>query len=264
MGAAHLGATRWMIAHYADYFRDEHAWAMPVVAETYDGVLNDINALHVTPDHAIAALNARSPGPVAEGSTGGGNGMIAYEFKAGTGTSSRRVAVGGQEYIVAALVQANHGIRPWLTILGRPIGRLMPQGAFRSAEMGSIIVILATDAPLSGLALRQVAKRAAIGVGRGGTPGGNNSGDIFLAFSTANPGPMPQFAAAVLTRQELNIDCLDPIYIAAVEAVEEAVVNALVAGEAVATVKPAGHLCPAIDTARLREIFADTGLASFV
>ena len=257
VGAAHLGATRWMIEQYADYFREEHAWAMPVVAETYDGVLNDINALHVTPDHAIAALNARASGPVAEGSTGGGNGMIAYQFKGGTGTSSRRVPIGGQEYTVAALVQANHGIRPWLTILGRPIGRLMPEGALHSTEMGSIIVILATDAPLSGLSLRQVAKRAAIGIGRGGTPGGNNSGDIFLAFSTANQGPMPQFDSPVLTKQELNIEHLDPIYLAAVEAIEEAVVNALVAGEAVATFKPAGRICPAIDTGRLREIFAE-------
>ena len=257
VGAAHLGATRWMIKQYADYFREEHAWAMPVVAETYDGVLNDINALHVTPDHAIAALNGRASGPVAEGSTGGGNGMIAYQFKGGTGTSSRRVPIGGQEYTVAALVQANHGIRPWLTILGRPIGRLMPEGALHSTEMGSIIVILATDAPLSGLSLRQVAKRAAIGIGRGGTPGGNNSGDIFLAFSTANQGPMPQFDSPVLTKQELNIEHLDPIYLAAVEAIEEAVVNALVAGEAVATFKPAGRICPAIDTGRLREIFAE-------
>ena len=104
--------------------------------------------------------------------------------------------LGGQDYTVAALVQANHGIRPWLTILGQPVGQLMPEDALYSGEMGSIIVIVATDAPLSGLALRQLAKRAAIGIGRGGTPGGNNSGDIFLAFSTANPGPMPQFAPA--------------------------------------------------------------------
>lgn len=256
VGAAHLGATRWMIEQYSDYFRDEHAWAMPVVAETYDGVLNDMNALHVTPEHAIAALNTRASGPVAEGSTGGGNGMIAYGFKGGTGTSSRRVPIGGQDYTIAALVQANHGIRPWLTILGRPVGRMMPEGDLRSTEMGSIIVILATDAPLSGLSLRQVAKRAAIGIGRGGTPGGNNSGDIFLAFSTANQGPMPHVAPAVLTKQELNIECLDPLYLAVVEAIEEAVINALVAGEAVATVKPSGRICPAIDIKHLREIFA--------
>ena len=136
VGAAHTGATRWMIDHYADYFANEHAWAMPVVAETYDGVLNDINALHVQPEHAIAALNARSTGPVAEGSTGGGNGMICYEFKGGTGTSSRRIDIGGQTYTVAALVQANHGIRPWLTILGQPVGQLMPEGALYSGRDG--------------------------------------------------------------------------------------------------------------------------------
>jgi D-aminopeptidase len=131
----------------------------------------------------------------------------------------------------------------------------MPEGALHSSEMGSVIVILATDAPLSGLSLRQMAKRAAIGIGRGGTPGGNNSGDIFLAFSTANEGPMPQFAPPVLTKLELNIERLDPLDLAAVEAVEEAVVNALVAGEAVDTVKPSGHVCQALDTRCLRKIF---------
>lgn len=228
IGAAHTGATRWMIDRYADHFRDGHAWAMPVVAETYDGVLNDINAMFVQPEHAIAALEARSGGPVAEGSTGGGNGMIAYEFKGGTGTSSRRVAV----------------------------GRLIPEDTLHSRETGSIIVVLATDAPLSALSLRHLARRAAIGIGRGGTPGGNSSGDIFLAFSTADDGPMPQRAAAVGSRQELNPELLDPVYLAAVEAVEEAVVNALVAGEDVATVKPPGRVCRALDTARLRQVFA--------
>lgn len=255
VGAAHTGATRWMIEHYADYFREEHAWAMPVVAETYDGVLNDINAMFVQPEHAIAALQARAGGPVAEGSTGGGNGMITYEFKGGTGTSSRRVGIAGQDYTVAALVQANHGIRPWLTILGRPVGQMIPEGRLLDHETGSIIVVLATDAPLSGLSLRQLAKRAAIGIGRGGTPGGNSSGDIFLAFSTANDGPMPQRAAAVLTRQELNNELLDPLYLAAVEAVEESVVNALVAGEDVPTVKPKGGVCRALDIGRLQRAF---------
>ncbi len=256
VGAAHSGATRWMINHYADYFAKEHGWAMPVVAETYDGVLNDINALHVHPEHAIAALEARQSGPVAEGSTGGGNGMICYAFKGGTGTSSRRVTLGGQDYTVAALVQANHGIRPWLSILGRPVGQLIPEGAIYPGEMGSIIVILATDVPLSGLALRQMAKRAAIGIGRGGAVGGNNSGDIFLAFSTANPGPMPQFAEALITRRELNIKLLDDLYLSAVQSIEEAVVNAMIAGEDVATVKPAGAICRALDHGRLRAIFA--------
>lgn len=258
VGAAHTGATRWMIETYDDYFRNHHAWAMPVIAETYDGVLNDITAMHVQPDHAIAAIKAASTGPVAEGSSGGGNGMICYEFKGGTGTSSRRIKIDGHAYTVAALVQANHGIRPWLTILGQPVGRLMPEGSFYSAEMGSIIVILATDAPLSGLSLRQVAKRAAIGIGRGGTPGGNNSGDIFLAFSTANEGPMPQFSPAILTRQELNGEHLDALYLAAVEAVEESIVNAMVAGEDVPTLKPGGFTCRAIDHGRLRAVFQKT------
>jgi D-aminopeptidase len=255
VGAAHTGATRWMIDTYADYFQNHHAWAMPVIAETYDGVLNDITAMHVQPEHAIAALNAVSTGPVAEGSTGGGNGMICYEFKGGTGSASRRIEIGGQPFTVAALVQANHGIRPWLTILGQPIGRLMPDGALYAAEMGSIIVIVATDAPLSGLSLRQVAKRAAIGIGRGGTPGGNNSGDIFLAFSTANEGQMPQFAPVCQSKQELNGEHLDALYLAAVEAIEESVVNAIVAGEDVATVKPEGLICHAIDTRRLQAVF---------
>ncbi len=256
VGMVHHGATRWMIDTYADYFREEHAWAMPVVAETYDGVLNDINGQHVTADHAIAALNAAASGPVAEGSVGGGNGMICYEFKGGTGTASRRVELGGETYTVAALVQANHGIRPWLNILGQPVGQMMPEGRLLERESGSIIVILATDAPLSRLSLRQTAKRAAIGVGRGGSPGGNNSGDIFLAFSVANDRPMPQLDEALISKTELNGELLDPFYMAAVESVEEAVVNAIVAGEDVATVKPAGLICRGVDTARLAAIFA--------
>ena len=177
------------------------------------------------------------------------------------GSASRRITLGGQGYTVATLVQANHGIRPWLTILGRPVGQLIPEDALYAAEMGSIIVILATDAPLSGLALRQLAKRAALGIGRGGTPGGNNSGDIFLAFSTGNVGPMPQFAPPLITKQELNIDLLDNLYLAAIQSVEEAVVNAMVAGEDVPTVKPEGRICPALNHDKLRAIFANPSAA---
>jgi L-aminopeptidase/D-esterase-like protein len=255
VGAVHHGATRWMIERYADYFRSEHAWAMPVVAETYDGVLNDINALHVTPEHAIAAIEAAAPGPVAEGSVGGGNGMIAYEFKGGTGTASRLVALAGRVWRLGALVQANHGIRPWLRILGVPVGERMPEGRLLEREQGSIIVVLATDAPLGPLALAHLARRAAIGIGRGGTPGGNNSGDIFLAFSVADPAPMPQLAGPLLRREEINGEHLDPFYLAAVEAVEEAVVNALVAGVDAETVKPPGRVVRAIDTAALAALF---------
>ena len=255
IGAVHHGVTQWMIDHYGDFFGSGQGWAMPVVAETFDGTLNDINALHVTPDHAIAAIRSAKGGSVAEGSTGGGNGMIAYEFKAGTGTASRRVAVGGQAFTVGALVQANHGRREWLTILGQPVGRLMPEGAFRDKEVGSIIVYIGTDAPLSPLSLRHVARRAAIGIGRGGTPSGNSSGDIFLAFSIANPGPMPHHAPAMQLRAELNHELLDPLYLGAVEAVEEAVVNALVQGVDVAAVRPRGLVVRGMDTDRLAALF---------
>lgn len=255
VGSCHTAAVGWMIDTYAEYFRQDHAWAMPVVAETYDGVLNDITFLAVTPEHGRAALQAARSGPVAEGSVGGGNGMIAYEFKGGTGTASRIVEVGGL-WTVAALVQANHGIRPWLTILGRPVGRLMSEGRLLERETGSIIVILATDAPLSALSLRALARRAALGIGRAGTPGGNNSGDIFLAFSTADAGPMPQRRGPMETVTRLNPEHLDPVYLAAVEAVDEAVVNALVAGEDAPTIKPPGKNCRAIDLEYLAEIFA--------
>ena len=255
IGAVHHGVTEWMIRHYAAFFDSGNGWAMPIVAETYDGMLNDINALHVTPDHAVAAITAAKGGYVEEGSSGGGNGMIAYEFKGGTGTASRKVALAGQDYTLGALVQANHGRRPWLTVLGQPVGQLMPDGAFRTKEVGSIIVVIATDAPLSALSLRHVARRASMGVARGGTPSGNSSGDIFLAFSTAHPGPMPQQAPPLTARAELNGEILDPVYLAAVEAVEEAIVNALVAGVDVASVQPEGITVRAIDTAALAALF---------
>jgi len=256
VGPVHQGAVRWMLAAHAGWVAGRHVWAMPVVAETYDGVLNDITRESVTPAHAVAAIAGARPGPVAEGSVGGGNGMIAYGFKGGTGTASRVVGIGGTDYTLGALVQANHGRRPWLSVLGRPVGRLMPEDDPMHREQGSIIVVLATDAPLSSLSLTHLARRAGLGIGRGGTPGGNSSGDIFLALSTADIGPMPQDAGPLVTRQALNPEHLDPLYLAAVEAVEEAVVNALVAGEAAVAVKPAGLRIPALDPARLAALFA--------
>ncbi|MEP6267903.1 MAG: P1 family peptidase, partial [Paracoccaceae bacterium] len=179
-----------------------------------------------------------------------------YEFKGGTGTASRQVMVGGETYTIGALVQANHGIRPWLNILGKPIGEILTEGRLLEQETGSIIVILATDAPLSPLSLRQMAKRAAIGVGRGGSPGGNNSGDIFLAFSVANERPVPQKDSALMSRLELNAEQIDPMYLAAVECVEESVVNALVAGEDTPTFKPGSHMCLGLDTKALKDMFS--------
>lgn len=260
IGMVHHGATRWMLRTYAEAWQDEHLWAMPVVAETYDGVLNDINGLHVTAEDALEALDCAGADCVPEGNTGGGTGMICYEFKGGTGSSSRLLDIAGERYAMGALVQANHGIRPWFTALGVPVGRHLDEDRLLGdAERGSIIVTLGTDAPLLPHQLERLARRAAIGIGRGGTPGGNNSGDIFLAFSTANSRPLMQASEARFTLDCLNDEVLDDVYLAAVEAVEEAVLNALVAAEDMTTLRPAGHVCRAIDHGRLVEIMRRYG-----
>lgn len=255
VGIVHHAASKWMIENYAARWQQQHLWAMPVVAETYDGVLNDINGQHIREADALAALHSARSGPVAEGNVGGGTGMICYEFKGGSGTSSRRVSFDGDEYIVAAQVQANHGLRPWLTVLGQPVGQYLTEHRLMDAERGSIIVVLGTNLPMAPHQLQRLAKRAAIGIGRGGTPGGNSSGDIFLAFSTNNQQPLPQIAAPRFAFDMINDECLDPIYMAATESIEEAVVNALVAAEDMTTLKPAGLTCKAIDTARLQAFF---------
>ncbi|MGP9791899.1 P1 family peptidase [Roseinatronobacter sp. NSM] len=256
VGIVHQAATRWMIETYGPTWEENHLWALPVVGETYDGVLNDINGLHVTEAHARAALDAARTGPVAEGNTGGGAGMICYEFKGGTGTSSRRVDIEGAGFTLGALVQANHGLRPWLTVAGRNVGADMPHNRVpgMTRESGSIIVILATDLPLLPAQLERVARRASLGIGRGGTPGGNNSGDIFLAFSTANQMPLPQVSGAWRHMKCLNDELLDPVYMAAVEAVEEAVLNALCAAQSVAFARPNKGVCVELDTEHLKRL----------
>jgi D-aminopeptidase len=260
VGIVHHAAVRWTIETYRENWGEEHLWAMPVVAETYDGVLNDINGQHLTESHALDAMRSAKPGPVAEGNVGGGTGMICYEFKGGTGTSSRRINIDGQEFTVAALVQANHGIRPWLTILGVPVGRhLTDDRLLPRHEQGSIIVILATDIPMMPHQLNRLARRAAIGIGRGGTPGGNNSGDIFLAFSVANPMPLSRIDQAFLSFDWVNDEQCDPIYLAAVESVEEAVINALLAAEDMTTLRPSGHICRALDPDQLLAIMKQYG-----
>ena len=255
VGMVHHAAVKWIIRSHADAWQSEHLWAMPVVAETYDGVLNDINGQHITEEDALLALDSAASGPVAEGNVGGGTGMICYEFKGGTGTSSRCLEVDGEEFVLGSLVQANHGLRPWLTVLGRPVGRTMTEDRLMTHEQGSIIVILGTDLPMAPHQLQRLAKRAAIGIGRGGTPGGNNSGDIFLAFSTANRAPLPQMSGARLKMDLINDESFDPIYLAATEAIEEAVVNAMLAAEDMATLRPGGLVCRAIDSGRLLEFF---------
>ncbi|MGI8821023.1 MAG: P1 family peptidase [Chthoniobacterales bacterium] len=204
------------------------SWSLPVVAETWDGYLNDINGFHVKPEHAIAALESAKGGAVEEGSVGGGTGMIAYEFKAGTGTASRALGAKGGGYTVAALVQANCGRRSQLTIAGVPVGREIPEAAVFSKENGSIIIVIATDAPLLPHQLKRLARRASLGLARTGSISGNGSGDLFLAFSTANAQAADP-EKPVQTVQTIPNDRLDPIFAATVQAVEEAIVNALVA-----------------------------------
>ncbi len=252
VGIAHQATVRWMIEQYHDQFIGGHYWAMPVVAETYDGVLNDINGLHVHEPHVIDAINFAHSGPVAEGNIGGGTGMICYDYKGGTGTASRTVILDGTTYHIGVLVQANHGIRDWFTILGVPIGKLDPNPVLhRQKEQGSIIVVIGTDLPMLPHQLRRIAKRGSIGIGRNGTPGGNSSGDIFLAFSTANIMEMPHESSAQLIMDFINDEVFDPIYLAVCQAIEESVVNALLAAEDMTTVKPYGKIVKAIDPERL-------------
>ncbi|HQU67679.1 MAG TPA: P1 family peptidase [Albidovulum sp.] len=241
VGMAHHAATGWMIDHYPQ-IREDHFWCMPVVAETYDGCLNDINGRHVKEEHVLAAIDSAKGGPVAEGAVGGGTGMIAYEYKGGTGTASRKIG----DHTVGVLVQANHGIRDWLTVFGTRVGHLMRDDLLFDQERGSIIVVVATDAPMMPHQLQRLARRAAIGIGRNGTPGGNNSGDIFLAFSTANRRSRASMETGVLSFDWLSDNDFDPYYLAAVEATEEAVINAMLAAEDFETLKPAGKVCRAM------------------
>ena len=224
--------------------RSPSFWSLPVVAETYDGALNDINGFHVRPDHLFAAMDAASDGPVPEGNVGGGTGMICHDFKGGTGTASRRVESGGGSWTVGVLVQANHGGRDRLMVDGAHVGEAIPTDEVPSAwdqeeaiahETGSIIVIVATDAPVLPHQLRRLAQRSSLGVGRVGGAGGNSSGDIMLAFSTANAGRIPNYKAPTSTGptsvDTLPDDANTALYWATIEATEEAILNALVSAE---------------------------------
>ena len=225
-------AVEWM-ARYSDIV------PLPVAAETYDGLLNDVLGFHVKREHVLAALDGATGGTVPEGSVGGGTGMVCFGFKGGTGTASRTVTAGGATYTIGALVQANFGRRPQFLVAGVPVGReipdLMPEAGRpraaqdEAAESGSIIAVIATDAPLLPHQLRRLAQRAGLGVARVGGTGGNGSGDIFLAFSTANPGTYARPATATVTM--LANDALDPVFQGVVQATEEAIINAVVAAE---------------------------------
>lgn len=208
-------------------------WSLPVVAETYDGDLNDINGFHVTKEDVMAALENAGPGPVAEGNVGGGTGMICHQFKGGIGTASRRVTIDGRAYTVGVLVQANYGSRESLTIAGVPLGDkltdLRPESRVADRDTGSIIVVVATDAPLLPHQLERLAKRVPIGIARVGGYGSNSSGDIFIAFSTANPGAAAR--TGLIEADMLPNDAMSPLFLATAEATEESIVNALIAAE---------------------------------
>jgi D-aminopeptidase len=208
-------------------------WSLPVVAETWDGHLNDINGFHVRPEHVDRALDRATGGPVAEGNVGGGTGMICHEFKCGIGTASRRVSVAGRTYTLGVLVQANYGVRDTLRIAGVPVGqhlrndRIFSESDPAASDSGSIIVVVGTDAPLLPHQLKRIARRPALGLGRMGSFAGNGSGDIFIAFSTANAGALK--GAPLAQSTALGNDTLDPLFDATVQATEEAIVNAMVA-----------------------------------
>jgi D-aminopeptidase len=222
----------------------EFDWSLPIVAETWDGALNDINGFHVTKQHTFAALDSARGGPVAEGNVGGGTGMICNQFKGGIGTASRRLPADRGGYTVGVLVQCNYGGRGRFSVAGVPVGQEiadllpcydsipgtpLPGRRCVAEDQGSIIIVVATDAPLLPHQLKRIAKRASLGVGRLGGTGANPSGDIFIAFSTANPGaakPEGTVAVTVLPNERIS-----PLFEATIQATEEAIVNAMVAAQ---------------------------------
>jgi D-aminopeptidase len=228
----------------------EYWWSLPVVAETWDGYLNDINGFHVKPEHVFEALDSARPGAVTEGNVGGGTGMVCHEFKGGIGTASRKLDAKAGGYTVGVLVQCNYGLRDQLRIAGVPVGREIRDHMVYSQENGSIIVVVATDAPLLPHQLKRLARRVSLGLGRNGSVSGNGSGDIFLAFSTANPG-----AAQTTGLRSLSMvpnDQMGGLFEATVQATEEAVVNALVAAQTMTGAD--NHTAIALPQDRLREV----------
>jgi D-aminopeptidase len=225
-------------------------WSLPVVAETWDGYLNDINGFHVKPGDVFHALDTAHGGPVEEGNVGGGTGMICNEFKGGTGSASRVLDAKDGGYRVGVLVQCNYGQRDQLRIAGVPVGREIPEHTVWNNDTGSIIVVVATDAPLIPTQLKRVARRVTLGLGRLGSYSGDGSGDIFIAFSTANPGAVG--SKGVHQMAMLPNDKLDPIFLATVQATEEAVVNAMVAARTMIGID--NHTVIALPHDRLREV----------
>jgi len=230
-------------------------WSLPVVAETWDGGLNDIYGMHVKAEHAWQALDRASGGPVAEGNVGGGTGMVCFEWKCGIGTASRALGKTSGGYTVGVLVQANFGARYQARVAGVPVGQEIGGGRRGREETGSIIVVVATDAPLLPHQLKRLARRAALGLARTGSVAGNGSGDLFVAFSTANPEAGA--AEGVVDLKMLPNDRMDRLFEATVGATEEAIVNALVAGRTMTGHD--GRTVPSIDHAQLQAVLRKYG-----
>lgn len=236
VGVVRDAVLKWFVDK--SWYRDDFWYTYPVVAETYDGFLNDIYGFQVKEEHAFEALNKAARGPIKEGNVGGGTGMMCLGFKGGTGTASRVFKIQDSTYTLGVLVQANFGAKRNLTIAGVPVGQELKDTlnyVFKSAPSyqkegdGSIIVIVATDAPLLPHQLKRIAQRVAIGVGKVGGRGENGSGDIFLAFSTANPKAFNR--SRTVQVQQLSNDQINPLFEATVQSVEEAIINAMVAAE---------------------------------
>jgi D-aminopeptidase len=254
VGVVRDAVVDWLVKRTPDYAKTVR-FSLPVVAETYDGFLNDINGFHVKKEHALEALDKAKGGVVAEGNVGGGTGMIVHGFKGGIGTASRKLKDDDGGYTLGVLVQANYGSRDQLRIAGVPVGKeitdLVREPGKKDGDGGSIIIVVATDAPLLPHQLKRVVKRAALGLARNGSTAGNGSGDIFIAFSTAG-------AAAVSARKDvasvqmLPNERIDPLFLATVQATEEAIVNALIAAETMTGVD--GNTVHAIPHDRLRQV----------
>jgi D-aminopeptidase len=249
VGVVRDAVVQWRVRR-GDPDQEQYWWSLPVVAETYDGDLNDINGFHVKPEDAFHALNTAHGGPVEEGNVGGGTGMVCNEFKGGIGTSSRILDAKDGGYTVGVLVQCNYGRRDQLRIAGIPVGREIPEKPNRTQDVGSIIVVVATDAPLIPTQLKRLVRRVSLGLGRDGSYASNGSGDIFVAFSTANPGA--NGAAGPHTITMLGNDDLNPLFLATVQATEEAIVNAMIAAETMTGIN--GYTVYALPHDRLREV----------
>jgi D-aminopeptidase len=255
VGVVRDAVIQWRVAH-GQPDASGYWWSLPVVAETWDGWLNDINGFHVKPEHAFQAIDSAHAGAVEEGAVGGGTGMICNGFKGGIGTSSRKLPEKDGGYTVGVLVQCNYGSRQNLRVAGIPVGReISSQDPFayqpsEISERGSIIIVVATDAPLISTQLKRLAHRTTLGLGRNGSISGNGSGDIFIAFSTANSGVWANEHVAVVNM--MHNDVLDPVFAATVQATEEAIINAMIAADSMTGID--NHQVIAIPHDQLRAV----------